>query len=122
MKYPMKRVSILMFAGLVAISTPGLAQTGDASGMNKDTHSHGASHAATYQAEGTVKKIDAAAGAAMIAHGPVPSLKWPPMTMSFDVRDKKLLQNLKTEQRIRFEFVIEGKRYVITSLAAGDKR
>jgi Cu(I)/Ag(I) efflux system periplasmic protein CusF len=113
----MKTLSSLMFAGLIAVSTSGFTQSGGA----KDTdmngmHDHGAAHAPAYRAEGTLKKIDAAAGTVMLAHGPIPSLKWPPMTMAFDVRDRKLLQGLKAEQRVQFEFVQEGNRYVITSI------
>ena len=119
----MKYASSLMFAALMAVSAPVAAQSGgkktpDMEGM----HDHGAEHVIAYKAEGTVKKIDAAAGTVMLAHGPIPSLKWPPMTMSFDVRDRKLLQGLRVEQRVQFEFVIEGKRYVITSFGANDKR
>jgi Cu(I)/Ag(I) efflux system protein CusF len=111
----MKYVSSLMFAGLIAVSTSGLAQSGGMKDMDmKDMH--GAARAVTYKAEGTVKKIDAAVGTVMLAHGPIPSLKWPPMTMSFDVRDKKLLGGIKAEQKVTFEFVEEKGRYVIVSI------
>jgi len=113
----MKTISSLMFAGLIAVSTSGYTQSSGTKDMDmKDMNDHGAAQAAAYRAEGTLKKIDAAGGTVMLAHGPIPSLKWPPMTMSFDVRDKKLLRGLKAEQRVQFEFVQEGKRYVITSI------
>jgi Cu(I)/Ag(I) efflux system membrane fusion protein len=38
---------------------------------------------AGHQAEGTVDSVDAKAGTISLSHGPVPSLKWPAMTMEF---------------------------------------
>jgi Cu/Ag efflux protein CusF len=38
------------------------------------------------------------------------------MTMDFSVRDKKLLEGLKPEQKVRFEFVQEKSGSVITSI------
>jgi len=51
-----------------------------------------------------------------LAHGPVPSLKWPAMTMGFGVKDKALLGKLAPEKKIEFEFVQQGRDYVITSV------
>jgi Cu(I)/Ag(I) efflux system periplasmic protein CusF len=69
-----------------------------------------------HQATGVVKRIDAAAGVVSLKHDPIKSLGWPGMTMDFSVRDKKLLQGLKPEQKVSFEFVEEKSRYVITSI------
>ena len=55
-------------------------------------------------AEGTVKSIDAAEGTLVLAHGPVPSLDWPAMTMGFSVEDKTLLSKVKAGQAVRFQF------------------
>jgi Cu(I)/Ag(I) efflux system protein CusF len=41
----------------------------------------------THKAVGTVKKVDQAAGRVTLAHEPIPSLKWPAMTMGFGVKD-----------------------------------
>jgi Cu(I)/Ag(I) efflux system protein CusF len=72
--------------------------------------------AQTHQATGVVKRIDAARGVVALKHDPIQSLGWPGMTMDFGVRDKKLLQGLKPEQKVSFEFVEEKSRYVITSI------
>ena len=69
----------------------------------------------THKGVGTVKKIDAAAGRVTIAHGPVKTLKWSAMTMTFGVKDKALLGKLAPEKKIEFEFVQQGSDYVITS-------
>jgi Cu(I)/Ag(I) efflux system membrane protein CusA/SilA len=52
-----------------------------------------------------VETIDAGSGVASISHGPVASLKWPPMTMAFKVANESLLKDLKPGAAISFEFV-----------------
>jgi Cu(I)/Ag(I) efflux system protein CusF len=70
----------------------------------------------TYKAVGTVKKIDAAAGRVTLAHEAIPSLKWPAMTMGFGVKDKALFGKLAPEKKIEFEFVQQGRDYIVTSV------
>jgi Cu(I)/Ag(I) efflux system periplasmic protein CusF len=72
--------------------------------------------AAAHQATGVVKKVDLKAGTVTLAHDPVKSLKWPAMTMGFTVKDKALLEKLPPGKKIEFEFVQQGKDYVITSV------
>jgi len=72
--------------------------------------------AQTHQATGVVKRIEAAKGVVSVKHDPVKSLNWPGMTMNFSVRDPKLLAGVKPEQQIKFEFVEEKGRYVITGI------
>ncbi len=76
----------------------------------------GAALAQGHQATGVVKRVDAVKGVVLLKHDPIKSLGWPGMTMDFSVRDKKLLQGLKPEQKVTFEFVEEKSRYVITSI------
>ena len=71
---------------------------------------------ATHAASGVVKKIDASSGTVTIAHGAVKSLNWPPMTMSFTVKDKKLLDKLAVDKKADFEFVQQGDQYVVTAV------
>ena len=75
-----------------------------------------AQSAAAHQATGVVKKVDAKAGTVTLAHDPVKSLKWPAMTMGFQVKDKMLLDKLAVGKKVEFEFVQHGKDYVITSV------
>jgi Cu(I)/Ag(I) efflux system protein CusF len=70
----------------------------------------------THKAVGTVKKVDQAVGRVMLAHGPVPSLKWPAKTMGFAVKDKALFGKLAPEKKIEFEFVQQGRDYLIVSV------
>jgi Cu/Ag efflux protein CusF len=76
----------------------------------------GIAFAQAHQATGVVKRIDAARGVVSLKHDPVKSLNWPGMTMDFNVRDAKLLAGVKPDQKVRFEFVEEKGRYVITSI------
>jgi Cu(I)/Ag(I) efflux system protein CusF len=90
----MKRI---LFAALLAAALPVLAQT-------------------AHKASGTVTKVDAAKQRVTIKHGPVESLKWPGMTMGFAVKDKATLDKLAKDNKVEFEFVEQGKDYVITSV------
>lgn len=75
-----------------------------------------------------VDAVDAAAGKIDLSHGPIASLKWPEMTMGFRVEDKKLLQGLKSGDRITFEIRGEPDKdgdYIITRIqpdSNGSKR
>ena len=54
------------------------------------------------QADGVIKKIDAQAGTVIIAHGPIPNLDMPPMTMSFKAKDPAILSKWKAGDKVRF--------------------
>ena len=72
-----------------------------------------------HKAEGTVDGVDAKAGTLSLAHGPVPALKWPAMTMEFKAANASLLGGLKPGQAVRFEFVErQPGDFVVTSIAA----
>ena len=71
-----------------------------------------------HHADGTVDAIDPKTGALTVTHGPVPSLKWPGMTMEFTPANSALAKDLKPGAAISFEFV-ERKpgEWVITRIA-----
>lgn len=66
--------------------------------------------------EGVVKAIDPAQNKVTLAHGPIPELKWPAMTMSFKVTDPKLLKPIHVGQRVAFDLKGEGMAVVITGV------
>ena len=83
-----------------------------------DAHHGGASAPAEADAklaEGTVKKIDKAAGKLTIAHGPLEALGMPPMTMAFHAAEPGLLDQVKVGDRIRF--AVEKVRGALTVTA-----
>ena len=58
---------------------------------------------ATHKGRGTVTAVDIAKGRVELDHEPIPSLKWPRMTMEFAVSDKQALAKLKKGETIEFE-------------------
>jgi Cu(I)/Ag(I) efflux system periplasmic protein CusF len=65
---------------------------------------------------GLVQRIDVEKGMVTISHGPVPALNMTPMTMTFSVRDRGQLANLKPLQKVEFELTYDGKDYEITDI------
>jgi len=80
--------------------------------MGKDKKSEAQSH----KGVGTVKKVDPAAGKVTIAHGPIPTMKWPAMNMTFTVKNRAMLGKFSQDKKVEFEFVEQGSNYVITSV------
>jgi Cu(I)/Ag(I) efflux system membrane fusion protein len=78
---------------------------------------------ATHRGEGTVEAVDPAHASVTLAHGPIPSLKWPAMTMDFKVKDAALLRALKPGQRIDFDTVAgaPGEYVIVRAQAATAK-
>ena len=72
--------------------------------------------APAHQATGVVKSVAPASNTVMLAHDPIKSLNWPAMTMPFTVKDKALLDKLQPGKKVVFEFVQQGKDYVITAV------
>lgn len=67
--------------------------------------------------QGTVKKVNAAAGKLNLDHGPIASLGWSGMTMDFQVKDPVLLKGLKPGQKIEFDLAADGPgKFVITRI------
>jgi len=81
-------------------------------GMGADKKSEAQSH----KGVGTVKKVDPAAGKVTIAHGPIPTMKWPAMNMTFTVKNRAMLGKFSQDKKVEFEFVEQGSNYVITSV------
>ncbi|MBI5936688.1 MAG: copper-binding protein [Betaproteobacteria bacterium] len=69
-------------------------------------HGAGGSHmmaqADVALSEGTIKKVDKAAGKVTIAHGPLGNLGMPSMTMVFRVKNAAWLEQMKVGDKIRF--------------------
>jgi Cu/Ag efflux protein CusF len=69
-----------------------------------------------HRAVGTVTKVARELGAVVIAHDPVPSLDWLAMTMTFAVRDGRLLDGVEAGDDVEFEFIQSGDGYVVTAI------
>lgn len=97
----MKLHALLLALSATLVAPAGFAQ------MKHDHSGHG-SHAMpapaadAKPAEGTVRKVDKAAGKITIAHGPLESLGMPAMTMAFRATDPAMLDKVKAGDKIRF--------------------
>jgi Cu(I)/Ag(I) efflux system membrane fusion protein len=81
-----------------------------------ETHAEHALH----RGRGTVVGVEAARGSVRIEHEPIPSLKWPSMTMPFAAADRAQLAGLKRGDRVEFEVRGEPNpegHYVIEKIA-----
>ena len=90
----------------------GMEMKGDMKGMEM---SKGEPAKGTHKATGVVKKADPKASTVTIDHEPVKSMNWPAMSMTFQVKDKALMDKLTTNKKVEVEFEQRGKDYVITS-------
>jgi Cu(I)/Ag(I) efflux system protein CusF len=110
----------LIFALSLVVPAASHAKSGDMKGMDMKDMDMGKKPAAgaqtTHNATGVVKKVDPKAGTVTFAHEPVKSLNWSAMTMSFAVKDKALLDKLQPGKKVEFDFVQQGKDYVITTV------
>ena len=88
----------------------------DMQGMEKKGKGENKAAAKTHKGTGKVTKVDPAANSVTIAHEPVSTMNWPAMTMTFKVKDKKMLDKAKTGEKVEFSFVQSGKDYTITDI------
>lgn len=69
-----------------------------------------------HKTSGVVKALDQANGKVTLAHDQVKTLNWPPMTMSFGVKDESLLEKLVVGKKVDVEFTQQGSNYIISSV------
>lgn len=120
----MKRIAVILapFAFLMLAALPVQAAETKGADMKKtpDAKMESGKSAAgqVHKGLGTVKGVDAKAGKVNLAHGPIATLKWPGMTMDFEVKDKALLKGVTPGQYVEFDVVQAGpSQFVITRIA-----
>jgi Cu(I)/Ag(I) efflux system membrane fusion protein len=64
--------------------------------------------------EAVVESLDA--GTIMLSHGPIPSLKWPDMTMEFKLAAAGQAKAIAPGDRVRFRFYRSGNDFVLESI------
>ena len=69
-----------------------------------------------HKGSGTVTNMDSENSSVTIAHGPIKSMNWPAVSMTFRVKDKAMLGKVRQGEKVAFEFVKIGKEYTITQL------
>jgi Cu/Ag efflux protein CusF len=110
-------LAFLTLLGLAAIPALGAETKGpDTPGAETDAPKAAAERA--HRGQGTVNSVNAKAGTVKLAHGAIPSLNWPAMTMDFTVADKQALTKLKPGQKVEFKVVEKTKgQFVISEIA-----
>ena len=85
----------------LALTLPLAVSAAEPAAAKKDA----ATQAAPAIAKGTgiVKGYDASMGRIILAHDPIPAVKWPAMVMSFRI-SAELAKGLKDGQKVEFEF------------------
>lgn len=61
-----------------------------------------ASAGSSVMTEGVVQNLDKSKGVVTLKHGEITNMAMPAMTMAFNVSDKKMLDNVKTGDKVRF--------------------
>lgn len=127
-------VSIMTVAALLGISSMSHAQSADATPHNQmmadtsmDMNMKGMdmksmkmkAASVTHHGTGTVRKIDA--GMVTLSHGPIASLNWPAMTMSFKLKDAALARGIRAGDVVDFELVRSDSDYVVTRMQISGK-
>jgi len=108
----MKRIALVLSLAFV---TPAFAQMKGMDMKDMDMKSEKKS-AQVHKGNGTVTKVDQDKGTVTISHGPVQSMKWPAMTMTFKAKDKAMLGKVKQGEKVDFSFVQSGKDYIVTEI------
>ena len=76
----------------------------------------GAALAQALNAEGEVRRIDAANGKVTLKHGPISNLQLPAMTLVFKVADPAMLSQIKPGDNVRFAADKVNGQYTITAI------
>lgn len=63
-----------------------------------------------------IVKANAHTGELEMQHDPIPSLKWPAMTMEFAVKDKAMLKGLKPGEAVEFDLVKKGGEFPVVAI------
>ena len=119
MKNLKKLTAAATTAWLVALAPAVQAQsTMDARKMDgmKTAQATTATTAAAEMTDGEVRKIDMEAGKLTLRHGEIKNLDMPGMTMVFVVKDKAMLDKLKTGDKVKFKASNEGGKFTVTEI------
>ena len=115
----MKHVSLSAFVLATAMTAP--AAFADDQMGNMPMPASGKSQpmpAVAAQGFGVVKQVDVANKMIVLAHEEIKALKWPAMTMGFQVANAALLKGIKAGQQVMFTLKGSEKAgYLVSSLS-----
>ena len=72
--------------------------------------------AAADMTDGEVRKIDMEAGKLTLKHADIKNLDMPGMTMVFVVKDKAMLDKLKTGDKVKFKAINDAGKFTVTEI------
>ena len=96
-----------------------LAPLAPLAAMANDAHHKPAAAAGTVAADMTdaeVRKIDMEGGKITLKHADIKSLDMPGMTMVFVVKDKAMLDKLKTGDKVKFKAINDAGKFTVTEI------
>ncbi len=96
----------------LALLTPMAALADDAHHKPAKT----AAGVASDMTDAEVRKIDVEAGKLTLKHADIKSLDMPAMTMVFVVKDKAMLDKLKTGDKVKFKAINDAGKYTVTEI------
>jgi Cu/Ag efflux protein CusF len=76
----------------------------------------GTQAAAGDMTDGEVRKVDKEGGKLTLKHADIKSLDMPAMTMVFVVKDKAMLDKLKTGDKIKFKAINDAGKFTVTEM------
>ena len=112
-----------MLFGSLALAACGQSDDGDTQAVGPDSTAPSAANegAPSAQPSGQVHSgngdiTELSGESVTISHGPVESIGWPAMTMTFRVPSADMLQGLNVGDPVDFQFQQAGEQYVLTSI------
>jgi Cu(I)/Ag(I) efflux system membrane fusion protein len=93
-----------------------LARMGSVNGSNKESMVMDKKSAGVITGTGILKRLSPETNKLNMSHDPIPALKWPAMTMDFDVQPGLSMEGLKPEDKITFELKKGKDGYVINKI------
>ena len=77
---------------------------------------HAQATSAAEMTDAEVRKVDKEAGKLTLKHAEIKSLDMPGMTMVFVVKDKAMLDTLKTGDKVKFRAINDAGKYTVTDI------
>src|SRR3546814_13245550 len=115
-------LAVVLSGQFLVVSAASLAGIGDRLEAAAPTADEAAARLA--RGTGTIQSLDPTQRRITIAHGPIPTMSWPAMTMTFGVRDAEMLRGFKRGDRVAFAFThtTQGGASVIGHLSPDSDR
>ena len=108
----MRAFTCAIAAAVVALGAAGVATADNMQGMSMSA-APAAKHG---QGSGVIKAIDPGAGTLTIQHGPIPTVGWPAMTMTFKADPPALASAVKAGDRVAFDVKVQGSSNEVTAI------